>query len=408
MAGFYPDEGHMYSRSGLVRQGVDLALHDCLGRADGVPVSALLGGALRDRIAVCYPVFRLRTTDQVAAALDRVDRKCQEGFDVIRFYAGTDHAADVAFMNGFADRFGGRVRIKSLDFSNQLGWREALQATDRLTAIADVMLVESPALRGDIEGLVEFRRRSRHPVLGARPTASGTRGSSSTRGRVDILNLSPYVLGRPAPHDPGGSDGRGRGSERAHRHDAGTHPRDGRGGACRRRPAGVAVPERQLGPASTPTTSPRRRSIRRWAPGRPDDPDWARRSIRHNSNGSDRTATGALASTSRARSTGPRRHDVLSTPTNPPEPRERSKHMVVHDAAPAATEPFDIPNSSTTLTPMEEYLFDLNGFLILRGAISPEDVAEMNATYDAIAAADIDGKGWFGRVGVNNSGARRA
>ena len=77
--GFYPDEGHMYSRSGLVRQGVELALHDCLGRADGVPVNPLLGGALRDRIAVCYPVFRLRTADQVPAALDRVEEKLRRG-----------------------------------------------------------------------------------------------------------------------------------------------------------------------------------------------------------------------------------------------------------------------------------------------------------------------------------------
>ena len=98
MMGFYPDEGHMYSRSGLVRQGVELALHDCLGRADGVPVNRLLGGALRDRIAVCYPVFRLRAADQVPAALDRVDEKRRQGFDVIRFYVGTDHAADLAFM----------------------------------------------------------------------------------------------------------------------------------------------------------------------------------------------------------------------------------------------------------------------------------------------------------------------
>ena len=78
--------------------------------------------------------------------------------------------------------------------------------------------------------------------------------------------------------------------------------------------------------------------------------------------------------------------------------------MTVQAEAPATIEPFDIPDPSTTLTPMQEYLFDLNGYLILRGAISPEDVAEMNATYNAIAAADIDGKGWYGRVGVNNSG----
>jgi len=198
MIGFYPDEGHMYSRSGLVRQGVDLALHDCLGRADGVPVSALLGGALRDRIAVCYPVFRLRSIDQVPAALDRVEDKRRQGFDVIRLYAGTDHAADLAFVSGFADRFAGRVRIKSLDFSNVLGWREALQATERLTDVADVMLVESPALRGDLEGLVEYRRRSTLPVS---EHVHGQRHAWQLLhlGAVDILNLSPYVLGGIRP-----------------------------------------------------------------------------------------------------------------------------------------------------------------------------------------------------------------
>ena len=198
MMGFYPDEGHMYSRSGLVRQGVELAMYDCLGRADGVPVSSLLGGALRDRIPVCYPVFRLRTTDQVPAALDRVDEKLRQGFDVIRFYVGTDHAADLAFMAGFADRFADRVRIKSLDFSNLLGWREALQATERLTGIADVMLVESVALRGDIEGLAEYRRRSTLPVS---EHVHGQRHAWQLLhlGAVDILNLSPYVLGGMRP-----------------------------------------------------------------------------------------------------------------------------------------------------------------------------------------------------------------
>jgi galactarate dehydratase (D-threo-forming) len=198
MIGFYPDEGHMYSRSGLVRQGVDLALHDLLGRAAGVPVSALLGGAVRDRVAVCYPVFRLRTTEHVPAALDRVEAKLRDGFDVIRFYVGVDRAADLAFVTGFADRFGDRVRIKSLDFSNLLGWRESLRATERLTAIVDVMLVESPALRDDLDGLAEFRRRSPLPVSehvhGQRHAWQLLHG-----GAVDILNLSPYVLGGIRP-----------------------------------------------------------------------------------------------------------------------------------------------------------------------------------------------------------------
>jgi hypothetical protein len=78
--------------------------------------------------------------------------------------------------------------------------------------------------------------------------------------------------------------------------------------------------------------------------------------------------------------------------------------MTVQDMAKAAVEPFDVPDPATTLTPMQEYLFDLNGYLVLEGAISPDDLAAMNATYDAIAAANIEGKSWFGRVGVNNSG----
>src|SRR4029078_6892745 len=132
--------------------------------------------------------------DQVPAALDRVADKLRDGFDVIRFYVGVDAAADLAFVTGFADRFADRVRIKSLDFSNLLGWRDALRATERLTAVVDVMLVESVALRNDLEGLAEFRRRSPYPVS---EHVHGQRHAWQLLhlGAVDILNLSPYVLG---------------------------------------------------------------------------------------------------------------------------------------------------------------------------------------------------------------------
>lgn len=58
-------------------------------------------------------------------------------------------------------------------------------------------------------------------------------------------------------------------------------------------------------------------------------------------------------------------------------------------------------------TDMEEYLFDLNGYLILKGALSPDQVDACNKTYDEVEEAaqkmqkDQD---WFGRVWVNNSG----
>ena len=191
---FFPDEGHMYSRSGLVRQGIDLALHDLLGRANGVSAHMLLGGKLRDRIKVCYPIFRMRTMEHVEPNLERVKAKFAEGFDLFRVYVGANLDADAAFLGKFAEQFRGSAAIKSLDFSNLLDWRRALNATVRLSELAEVMLIESPAARNDLEGLAEFRRRSKYPV--SEHVQHLTHAWHLLReGSVDILNVSPYVLG---------------------------------------------------------------------------------------------------------------------------------------------------------------------------------------------------------------------
>ena len=45
--------------------------------------------------------------------------------------------------------------------------------------------------------------------------------------------------------------------------------------------------------------------------------------------------------------------------------------MTVQERPMTAMEPFNIPDPATTLTPMQEYLFDLNGYLVLRGRDQP-------------------------------------
>ena len=191
---FFPDEGHMYSRSGLVRQGIDLALHDLVARVEGVPVYDLLGGKLRDRMRVCYPIFRMRSVDEVAPNLQRVEEKLAQGFDLIRVYVGSNLEADVQFLGAFADRFADKVTIKSLDFSNLLDWRRANMALERYKDLVDFLLVESPAPRNDIDGLAEFRRRSHRPV--SEHVLHIHHGwQLLSNGSVDILNVSPYLLG---------------------------------------------------------------------------------------------------------------------------------------------------------------------------------------------------------------------
>ena len=190
----YPEESYKYSRSGSVRQGVELALLDLVGRAEGVPAYQLFGGKLRSRIRVCYPIFAMRSVDQVPANLERVQARLDEGFDLIRVYAGANLEADELFLQQFAERFKGRVSIKSLDFSNALDWRRAWQATERFAQIVDFMLVESVSPHHDLDGLLEFRRRSRWPV--SEHVFHLYHGwQLLSRGCVDILNISPYLLG---------------------------------------------------------------------------------------------------------------------------------------------------------------------------------------------------------------------
>jgi galactarate dehydratase (D-threo-forming) len=191
---FFPDEGHMYSRSGLVRQGIDLALHDLIGRVEGVPVYDLLGGKLRDRMRVCYPIFRMRSVEEVEPNLQRVEEKLAEGFDLVRVYVGVDQAADELFLGQFTDRFAGRVEIKSLDFSNLLDWRRSSRLIEIYGELAEFMLVESAAPRNDLDGLAEFRNRSRWPI--SEHVLHIHHGwQLLSHGCVDILNVSPYLLG---------------------------------------------------------------------------------------------------------------------------------------------------------------------------------------------------------------------
>ncbi|MEZ4731631.1 MAG: enolase C-terminal domain-like protein [Caldilineaceae bacterium] len=120
--------------------------------------------------------------------------KLTQGFDLIRVYVGTNLEADLRFLGQFADRFGGKVEIKSLDFSNLLDWRRALMAIERYKEVVDFMLVESPAPRNDIDGLAEFRRRCHRPV--SEHVLHIHHGWQLLRNDcVDILNVSPYLLG---------------------------------------------------------------------------------------------------------------------------------------------------------------------------------------------------------------------
>lgn len=57
-------------------------------------------------------------------------------------------------------------------------------------------------------------------------------------------------------------------------------------------------------------------------------------------------------------------------------------------------------------TPLETYLFDLRGYLVLKQALAPGEVAAMNATLDRMEADTAAGKTWHGAVHVHSYSGR--
>ncbi len=191
--GNFPEAMYYYEKGSFIRNGVDTALYDLCGKALGVSVSDLLGGRQREKIKVCFPIFRHRFMDEVEANLELVKKQYEKGFDVFRLYVGKNVDADEAFLARVYDEFGGKVKVKSLDFSHLLDWKEALRITRRL-AKYPIDLVESPALRNDFVGLHHFRMRCELPVS-EHVWSLRQQSEMIKHDSVDIFNIAPVFIG---------------------------------------------------------------------------------------------------------------------------------------------------------------------------------------------------------------------
>lgn len=193
----FPSAGSLYDKGAVIRCGADTALWDLRGKLSGRSVADLLGGAVRDRLPVAYPIFRSRNRSDVEANLEQVANRLDEGFEMFRVYVGGDLELDELFLRSLRSRFGDRVAIKSLDFSNLLDAAAAIRFIERTLDIG-YALVEAPAREGDLDGLAQVRRRALVPVSEHVYDAPGALRLVSGRA-VDVLNVGLFALGGITP-----------------------------------------------------------------------------------------------------------------------------------------------------------------------------------------------------------------
>jgi L-alanine-DL-glutamate epimerase-like enolase superfamily enzyme len=139
------------------KAALDIALHDLVARAAGMPLWQLLGGRARDALQISRVISMGEPTAMAAAA----SRHVADGFRTVKVKVGdaADPLLDASRVAAVRQAVGAEVAIK-VD-ANQ-GWRSPGAAIAAIRAMAPSLpaYVEQPVLWWDMEGLAEVRRQT--------------------------------------------------------------------------------------------------------------------------------------------------------------------------------------------------------------------------------------------------------
>jgi len=172
------------------KSGIDVALHDLLGKALGVPVSQLLGGQVRSEIPVIRILGLKEPEEMAAAALGHI----KEGYGYLKIKAEGDHALDVARVEAIRDSVGADVHL-TVDANQSYSVPGAIRFMRALER-SNVDLVEQPIHRDDILGLLEVKRAVQIPLEADEAANSVGRVVELVRTRaVDSISIKLAKLG---------------------------------------------------------------------------------------------------------------------------------------------------------------------------------------------------------------------
>jgi L-alanine-DL-glutamate epimerase-like enolase superfamily enzyme len=119
---------------------VDIALHDLWGKATGLPVYRLLGGAVRESVAIAHMVGLLPEP----AALEEAVGAVRDGVRALQIKGGVDAERDIRLVRALRAAVGPGVTLR-VDANQGYGHGKSAIAVVRALADAGADYVEQPA-----------------------------------------------------------------------------------------------------------------------------------------------------------------------------------------------------------------------------------------------------------------------
>ena len=174
-----------HSRGVLVEgiAGVDTALWDLKGKAAGLPVSALLGGHVRQRVAAYASSVMVQAPDAMARDAAAVVAR---GFRALKIKIGTGVASDAAIVRSIRRAVGDGVDL----MVDANGAYRAAEAIDLIRRIDEYRITwfEEPVPPDDLDGYRRIRAATATPLAAGEGefTRFGVRDVLAT-GAVDVI-----------------------------------------------------------------------------------------------------------------------------------------------------------------------------------------------------------------------------
>ena len=147
-------------RAEPLKAAIDMALYDILGKSLGVPVYALLGGQVREKIPLSFSIMFGSSEEMAGLARELVEH----GFSTVKVKVGQGLEEDEDAVRAIRDAVGMQVKVR---VDANMAWKtpeEALTALRRIEPFG-IELAEQPLKREDLDGMAFVRENIDIPIM---------------------------------------------------------------------------------------------------------------------------------------------------------------------------------------------------------------------------------------------------
>jgi L-alanine-DL-glutamate epimerase-like enolase superfamily enzyme len=137
---------------------VDIAIHDAVSKGLKVPLYVMLGGKVREKI----PLAKAINMDSPEKMAEEAINYVNEGFRTLKLYVGLDPEEDIERIKAVRKEVGEYVEIE-IDVNQRWTPKIAINTIRKMERY-DLLLVEQPVPRWDLDGLKQVQKSVDVPI----------------------------------------------------------------------------------------------------------------------------------------------------------------------------------------------------------------------------------------------------